>query len=356
MGARARLILTAVAVAAAGLWVTGEPGAQEYGRPYELSPDAALPAFGGNRVQVVAPEPRVRVTDPQTGDPRGRNRALRRSIEELSEPTDGSSRRTTQQTTTPTEPRTPSRPVTTPAPPPRDRSAAPSPSSWDRGRPAAPSRSEAPSRTTMRRAPGREAAADGPVEYGRLIVITGFDDIDVTIDGQTYPYGSMQGVLLYAGEQYEVVLEQAEDAVGGRGGGPTSRAIPIRLDAGETRILMANLGGEAPRTPARTEARDRTRATRTRSVEPAQSQAEIGYLGVSSSPRGMVYVDGQNTGQMTPARRIELEPGRHEVRIFYESEDEFSETKNVLIREGVNTNVFFRLRRDEPEEDVEAID
>ena len=35
------------------------------------------------------------------------------------------------------------------------------------------------------------------------------------------------------------------------------------------------------------------------------------------------------------------------VRIFYESEEQFSETKNVLIRSGVNTNVFFRLRRDE---------
>jgi hypothetical protein len=114
---------------------------------------------------------------------------------------------------------------------------------------------------------------------------------------------------------------------------------------------MANLGGEdSGRAPARaSSARDRARAWVER--EPPTEAEEIGYLGVSSSPRGIVYVDGENTGQMTPARRIEMGPGRHEVRIFYESEDEFSETKNVLIREGVNTNVFFRYRPEEETDD-----
>ena len=52
-------------------------------------------------------------------------------------------------------------------------------------------------------------------------------------------------------------------------------------------------------------------------------------------------------GQRTPARRIALEPGRHEVTVFYDEEEQMSEVKHVLIRQGVNTNVFFRLRREQ---------
>lgn len=73
----------------------------------------------------------------------------------------------------------------------------------------------------------------------------------------------------------------------------------------------------------------------------------FGHLGLSSSPRGVIHIDDVSTGLQTPSRRIELEAGRHEVRIFYESLDLFSETQSVLIREGVNTNVFFRYRSEE---------
>jgi hypothetical protein len=45
-----------------------------------------------------------------------------------------------------------------------------------------------------------------------------------------------------------------------------------------------------------------------------------------------------------------MEPGRHEVQIWYDEEEIMSETKHVLIRAGVNTNVFFRLRREQIEE------
>ena len=85
--------------------------------------------------------------------------------------------------------------------------------------------------------------------------------------------------------------------------------------------------------------------------EDEEESEEIGHLGVSSSPRGTVFVDGASTGQRTPARRIALEPGRHEVTVFYDDEDQMSEVKHVLIRAGVNTNVFFRLRRTQPSEE-----
>jgi hypothetical protein len=176
------------------------------------------------------------------------------------------------------------------------------------------------------------------------------DGVRVSIAGQPYPFGSLEGVLLYANEQYEVLLEQATDGASSASSASTqARVITVRVGPGETRVLLANLGTGTTAAPAPRSSR-RDRRSRSRDDDDDDDDEEIGYLGVSSSPRGTVYVDDENTGQTTPARRIQLGPGRHEVRIFYESEERFSETKNVLIREGVNTNVFFRMRRDEDDE------
>ncbi|MBN1946243.1 MAG: PEGA domain-containing protein [Bradymonadales bacterium] len=205
--------------------------------------------------------------------------------------------------------------------------------------------------TNMRRAPGAQRAPGSPAEYGRLIVITQFDRVSVTVEGQSYPYGSMDGVLLVAGEQYEVVLEPNTQGDPDRAAtaSQSRRVISVRLQPDETRVLMADLSTPSTGRSSRSTASTRRQSAR-RETEESRSEESTGYLGVSSSPRGIVYVDGNNTGQMTPARRIELEPGRHEVRIFYEAEDRFSETKNVLIRAGVNTNVFFRDRGPEEAE------
>ena len=73
----------------------------------------------------------------------------------------------------------------------------------------------------------------------------------------------------------------------------------------------------------------------------------MGFLGVMASPNGTVYIDGVATEWTTPARGIDVAPGEHAVHICYEG-DRLSEQKDVLIRAGVNTNVFFRLRSDDP--------
>ncbi|MCA9562814.1 MAG: PEGA domain-containing protein, partial [Myxococcales bacterium] len=202
---------------------------------------------------------------------------------------------------------------------------------------------------TYRRAPGPEADPDRAVQYGRLIVMEGQSDVRVSIEGEPYPMGSLSGVILWAGYQYDVLLEAPPTGTAAAASsGAASRIVTIRLEPNETRILLASVsedgGSVAPRTSS---SRTSSRSTPRERDEDEDEDEDIGYLGVSSTPRGVVYIDGDNTGQTTPARRIELEPGRHEVRIFYESEEQFSETKNVLIRSGVNTNVFFRYRPDE---------
>lgn len=181
-------------------------------------------------------------------------------------------------------------------------------------------------------------------QYGRLVIITNFDSTEVQINGVSYPYewiygGDMEGVLLPAERALEVVVSASPEQ---------RRTFRMRLDEGETRILVVDIENMGASPPPTANARPRPRVDD--DDEEPDEEEETGFLGVSSSPRGIVHVDGQDTGERTPARRIPLEPGRHEVQIWYDDEEIMSETKHVLIRAGVNTNVFFRLRREQMEE------
>jgi len=181
---------------------------------------------------------------------------------------------------------------------------------------------------------------DIPDGYAHLLMIANFDITEVTINGVHYPYewifGDMEGVLLPSGRTYEIVVSATPEQ---------RRTYRVTLGNREHRVMMVsveNIGRAPPPAPVRS-ARE---VQQVEESEDGEDEPAIGYLGVSSSPRGIVYVDGSNTGQRTPARRIELEPGRHEVTVFYEEDEEMSEVKHVLIRAGVNTNVFFRQNRD----------
>lgn len=190
------------------------------------------------------------------------------------------------------------------------------------------------------RAQESEQGDDEEIDYASLYVITNFDITSVEIDGQAYPpawiYGENGGVRLFPNHNYHIVVSVTPEQ---------RRTFDVNLRPGETRVLVVdieNIGAAPAATPVA--AAPAARASTEEEEAPAE---EIGHLGVSSSPRGTVYVDGSSTGQRTPARRIPLEPGRHEVTVFYDEEEQMSEVKHVLIRAGVNTNVFFRLRREQ---------
>jgi hypothetical protein len=188
------------------------------------------------------------------------------------------------------------------------------------------------------------AVAQDDGAYGRLIVITNFDATEIQINGVSYPYewiyGNMEGVLLPANRRLEIVVSASAEQ---------RRTFRMTLSPDETRMLVVdieNMGARAAAPVGR---------SAPPTAEPVDEEEDdtMGSLGVSSSPRGIVYVDGTDTGERTPARRIPVEPGRHEVQVYYDEEDIMSETKHVLIRAGVNTNVFFRLRREQLEEAAE---
>ena len=194
--------------------------------------------------------------------------------------------------------------------------------------------------------PTAAAAGEPPPGYGHLLVIGNHDTTQVEINGTAYPYewiyGDMEGVFLPAEMLLEIIVTSGSDS---------RRTYRMRLDEGETRVIMVgieNQNAPAPRArPTRVE-RDRDEDDE---EEEEEEDEEVGYLGVSSSPRGIVYVNGAETDSRTPARRIPLDPGRAEVQVYYDEEDVMSEVKHVLIRNGVNTNVFFRLRREQIEDD-----
>jgi len=195
-------------------------------------------------------------------------------------------------------------------------------------------------------APANAQDGEVPDGYAQLVVITNFDNTEVEINGTSYPYewiyDDMNGVLLPSERFYRVVVRTSPEQ---------SRSFRFTLQNREVRLLVVDVEnmGAAPSPQAST----RPSRSDDDEDEEEEDEDEIGYLGVSSSPRGIVHVDGESTGMRTPARRIELEPGRHEVTVYYDEEETMSEVKHVLIRQGVNTNVFFRLSRERQEQEEE---
>lgn len=179
-----------------------------------------------------------------------------------------------------------------------------------------------------------------PRGYARLVVITDFDDMSIEVNGTAYPYERIDdvqhGLLLPGGRWYEIVVASSPEH---------RRTFRHKLEEGETRILMVDVRA-APPGAQRSAPASRSPTPEMEDDDDDDDDVDApGYLGVSSSPRGMVIVDGVNTNERTPARRLETEPGRREVRVQYESSGEISEPKYVLIRPGVATNVFFREPR-----------
>lgn len=183
----------------------------------------------------------------------------------------------------------------------------------------------------------RAQQRDGiPEGHARLLVITNFENTEVQINNVSYPYeyiyADREGLLVPANFPFEVKVSVSAEK---------TRRFRLNLRNGETRVIVVDIEnmGEVTVTPS---------AANTEAAAPSEEkkddEATTGFLGVSSSPRGTVVVDDENTGRRTPARRIELAPGRHRVQVVYD-DGETSETKYVLIRAGTNTNVFFRQRK-----------
>lgn len=202
-----------------------------------------------------------------------------------------------------------------------------------RAEPDPPRKTTAPRRATTRK-PKREQWKPAVLQ-----IVTNFGKADVTVNGLKYPEyfepGQPEGMVLPAGGPYHVVV-----SFDGK-----SKEYYVDLYPHETRLLLVELSGYqsgAPPPPAPTK-----KAQAPKKQEPQKKQKPDpkapGRITVYAKPAGTVIVDGNNTGEKTPGT-VELENGRHEVQVQYES-GSVSEKKIVRVRTGSRIKLFFRERK-----------
>ena len=243
-----------------------------------------------------------------------------------------------------------------PAPTPAENADAPPGARIDAGQPVEPDAvAEKPSgqprpapaedETTPPPAEPRHQAARTPTpppkEYKAAVlhVVTNFEKADVTVNGLKYPEyiepGEAEGMVLPAGGPYDVLVKFGEN---------TKKYI-LNLRPHETRLLVVELSGynsDAPPPRPAAQKRDEPQKKAQQAPEKPDPKAP-GRITVYSKPAGSVVVDGKATGDKTPGT-VELENGRHEVQVQYES-GTMSEKKIVRVRTGSRIKLFFRERK-----------
>lgn len=172
-----------------------------------------------------------------------------------------------------------------------------------------------------------------------LVVVTNFDQADITVNGLTYPEyyedPKDQGMLLPAGGPYTVVVTY----------GANTKTYTLSLRPYETRYLVVELSGfKGTVTPPPAKPTPTPSKPVVKEEEPKKEESsEEGRVTVYGKPRGDILLDGKDMGKKTP-NTIEAPAGRHEVQVKYE-DGEISEKKIVRIRKGSRIKLFFRQRK-----------
>jgi hypothetical protein len=118
-----------------------------------------------------------------------------------------------------------------------------------------------------------------------------------------------------------------------RGAVPT--AAPARLATAAAELPSpADRGTATPPiasrpTPEASPRRDRLRTSRS------------GFVTVSATPWGQVFIDGRRVADETPAYRLPVVAGRHSVAVFDPARRRFSPTQTVVVREGESRRLGF---------------
>jgi hypothetical protein len=178
----------------------------------------------------------------------------------------------------------------------------------------------------QQRAPGGQRGT-----YGWVQIFTNYDAV-VTVDGEPYPTRSANGLKIAANKRHAVHVKM----------GDKEKDYVVVVQPRELRTLLVDISGYQTPPPA-VAATPSTDRSSTPTGEAKEEEGENGKLTVYSKPKGDVYVDGAALGAATPMINRELEVGRHEVQVKWESGD-MSEVKTVRIRRGSKLKLFFRDR------------
>lgn len=195
-----------------------------------------------------------------------------------------------------------------------------------------------PKPVTTPRKTTRQVARAPKYDPAVLQIVTNFDKADVTVNGVAYPEyfepGQEEGMILPAGGPHHVQVKFDGKI----------KEYFLSLRPHETRMLLVELSGwgaTAP-VPRAAPAAAQKKPKQQQKKDDKKDEKSPGKITVYSKPAGTVIVDGNPTGEKTPGT-VELENGRHEVQVQYET-GSTSEKKIVRVRTGSRIKLFFRER------------
>jgi len=93
--------------------------------------------------------------------------------------------------------------------------------------------------------------------------------------------------------------------------------------------------------PAAPEPRSGARSQSSHKAAVRPSSRESGFVSVSASPWGAVYIDGKKVAAETPLYRHPLPAGRHEVRVYFADQKKYSKRRVVDLRPGQHRSIGF---------------
>ncbi len=151
----------------------------------------------------------------------------------------------------------------------------------------------------------------------------------ITIDGKPYPRRAEYGMRVAANVRHQVDVKQ----------GDKEKSYTVVVKNGELRTLLVDLSGYQS---GPTGSASGGPASKYKPPAPKKDASDSpGKLTVYSKPKGEVFLDGSALGATTPMINREVDLGRHEVQVKWESGD-MSEIKTIRIRKGSKLKLFFR--------------
>jgi hypothetical protein len=119
----------------------------------------------------------------------------------------------------------------------------------------------------------------------------------------------------------------------------------VAIDAGAPAAAPASPPDAAPAAPAADAgappARPASRTGGGRKTPRTAAPRDPGFVSISASPWGAVYIDGKRVAGETPLYRFPLPAGRHDVRVFFKEAKVFSERRVVELRPGQHRSIGF---------------
>jgi serine/threonine-protein kinase len=154
------------------------------------------------------------------------------------------------------------------------------------------------------------------------------------------------------GASIAIAVAVKDEPPAARPAAPANVAI-VAIDAGAPAVATvapasapdagpAEPASDAAPPPGRPAARPGSGRKTPRATPPrAAATRDPGFVSISASPWGAVYIDGKRVAGETPLYRFPLTAGRHEIRVFFKEAKVFSQRRVVDLQPGQHRSIGF---------------